>query len=73
MIEWSPPAAIGRAPAAAMAAMRDSIASYAFSMLTGGTVPFVAADAMTVEFLIYNNSGVSPISVDFWIDDLSFY
>jgi hypothetical protein len=44
-----------------------------FSMLASGTVSFVAADAMTVEFLIYNNTGLGTISADFWIDDLSFY
>jgi hypothetical protein len=44
-----------------------------FTMFINGTANFVAAHAMTVEFLIYNNTGLSSLSADFWIDDLSFY
>jgi len=44
-----------------------------FSMITGGSPAFMPKDAVTVEFLVYNNTGSSPISADFWIDDLSFY
>jgi hypothetical protein len=44
-----------------------------FSTLTGGSATFTAKDAWSVEFLAYNNLGVSTLSADFWIDDLSFY
>jgi len=44
-----------------------------FSMLAGGSATFVAKHAWSVEFLAYNDLGVSGLSADFWVDDLSFY
>jgi hypothetical protein len=44
-----------------------------FTMLVGGNASFMPKDAMTVEFLLYNNTGRSSITADYWIDDLMFY
>jgi hypothetical protein len=43
-----------------------------FSQFIGGTVPFSAQDALTIEFLVYQ-AGTTEFTANFWIDDLSFF
>ena len=43
-----------------------------FSAFINGTVPFNAADTLTIEFQAYGTAGVALVG-NFWIDDLAFY
>jgi hypothetical protein len=46
--------------------------SVPFSSLAMGTATFNPAHVLTINFQA-QNSGVSTLSADFWIDDLTFY
>ena len=43
-----------------------------FTSFINGTVPFSAADTLTIEFQAYGTAGVA-LAGNFWIDDLAFY